>query len=448
MTRRSRGSPPLNRRHALVTIGGIAAGTVSMAGCLSLRDDDDSTPPALNLDRDELLDVPAADLPEKPAVPPADVSVEHVDAGRNRVTSLLSAVPDDLRAEVPNEAVRSELQELRADAQAELDRSEEEPDSAATLAAIRQARRNAAGAAGMYAAATKNRTREEIFEEGEAVEAELSAFESALSRNGPEPLQTALVYATVEQRLDIARRALGEELDRIAPAAAEVEAVRDASSAVERARAELADATYFHERQPTETTFDDQLHSVADARLDDLDEQVTELPDDPAEFFDTDVENTPAAEAGRLVRTVIADYESAREFLDNGWVAGALRRAYELTLRLQALDGLATAVEDGALSRPTDVAEIRAAREAAVAAVSDRIDDESENALSAHGLVLARQMVGAGDESIEWIRDQSFGLDSSSGERFVFRAFANYVTASELAGAVSEATEAFLSEFD
>lgn len=436
--RRDENRDTVSRRNVLATAG-LAVGTISLSGCLSRWEEDDPEP--LDLDEDDLFAVAEIPVPEGPDLRAFDVAPEHIQSGRDRVESLLSPIPDDLTADVPNDAVRTLITESRRDARNSLEQVENASTAGGALSSLRQARWHAADAEGVYAVAVEGRTREDVFEEARAVRAELSTVESALSRTGEDPQWSVLVYAEIERRLDSAGRALAEGLDAIAPAASEVEAVSEAAERVEQARAQLEDAAHLDSRQPTDEAFDDLFRETAEAVLEDVESRVDELPDEIEDFLGAEVEHTPRAELGHLLRITRSDVERVRGFLDDGQLARALRRAYSLTHNLDTLDRLDERVADGGLTRPDSADELRAAKLDAIDEVESLQEETGHGALFENGIDSAVGTISGGDRYLEYVRERSFDIESSYGERYVLDALAAYATAAEQARAVPETTE-------
>lgn len=420
---------------------GAALGSAGFAGCASFVGDRRDDPPPIDVDEATLQAIAAIDRPAEADEVPVGVADEHVEGGTQRVAALLDEVPSDLAAEIPNEAVRTYIEDERADARDRLERVDDAATNYDRLSPLHDARRHAAAAEGAHAAATDGRTREAVVEEGERVRSDLSTVEENLSRTGDDLHHALAVYAAVEWHLDRSGRAL-EAIDDVPTRISEVEAVGEIADHVEWARASLGDATHLLDRHTAaagdDRSFDDQFQTTAADRLDDLGEQVNDLPSEPADLFDAPVDGTPRDPvAGAAISRIRASYHHATNHFGDGWIARALVGAYGVDHDLRAVEHLQSIVTDGGLDRPADATDIRRAKEDAVAAI------ESIRAAADHPYLVARRL----NVAIARVRSGDRTIDRQSSDRpesSAMRANALYAFAEARARTLPDATERLL----
>lgn len=420
-------------------MGGLIGG-LSLAGCLSRSDEAEELPP-IDAEEEELLAVAAIEPPASPELLPIEAAPEYVGSIRERVESLLSALPDDLAASIPNEAVRTHVEEARIEAREHLETSETASSTDRTLSALRSARRQAARAEGIYGVADEGRTREDVFRDADAVRSSLSTVESNLQWTGEDPGRTLLVYETIESHLDRAERVLGEQLDLIAPAASEVEAVGEGAEVVEGARARVEDATHLLERQPTDERFDGTFREVAEALLEPAADRIDDIPAESGELLDLEGGGR-RDRFGHLFRPLQRNLEHAHEFLEADRIARGLRQAYLLSIELDTIDRLETRSAAGDLELPESVEGVEAAKREAIEATESTRTEVEHAPFAEYGIDRAVGSISSGDWAIEQIRDRELDLDDSYAMRYVVDAFDGYVLAAEIARAVPKTVEA------
>lgn len=429
-------SREFSRRRVLGIGGAAALGSVGVAGCLAFDDD----PPPIDASEAELRSIAAADHPSPADELPVRVTDAHVDAGVDRVESLLGAIPESLDEEIPNEAVRTYIDEKRSEARDRIDELADEPTNYARLSPIRRARRRAAEAEGAYAAATAGRTPEDVHEAFGAFEGEIAAAEADLTRVGDVPTHAVVVYSIVERRLDAA----GRFVDRTRnprTGASTVEVVGELADSYEWAAASLDDATHLADRaaETGDRTFDDDFAAAAAELLEDLDDRLADLPDDPYEaapaLFDAPVEGTPRERIAQVsVRSARGSYERAADYLEDGRLARSLESTLAADNTVRAIERLQAAVAEGAYDRPADEDDVRAAREEAIDAVESARAGADHPYLAAHRLDRVASGIGNGDRQIE--------LDASHRpDRAALNAIAAYAVAAAIARSAADAIQ-------
>lgn len=433
-----------SRRDFLAATTAVATVTVSVSGCLSVFDDDGDDLPALDFEERDVVSVAEIEVPTGLDRLPVDLDSEHVEASRDRADSLLSTVPENLTAEIPNEAVRSAIVESRNDARDSLEEASDASRTSGLLSSLRSARQDAARAEGMYAVTAGDRSRATVFEEADVLRDDRSEIVEKLSATGEDAQKTALVYNEVERLLDSAGRSLENELDQIAPVASEVEAVEVAAGAVERARAQFEDATHLDENQPDDEQFTEVYRGTTETLLAESELRVEELPEEADELLSVDFPRLERTDVDRLLRTVHRDPDRMRSFLDEGQVARALRQAYWLVHTLETLDRLEEHAEERFVV-PDSADDLREAKQEALDEV-EQLDTEHDS-LRVYGVNRALNGVSVGDWNLQQLEERSLELDEG-GTRYVFEAFASYVVAAELVRTTPGTTETVVDAID
>lgn len=432
MTRR------LSRRQALA---GAVLGVPSIAGCTDPVEND--PPPSIDADAEDLAAIADADGPEESAAFPLAVTDDYVATRTDYIESLLDSIPDDLGSEIPNQAVRRYVNDERDDARQRLGEMRAEPSNLAKLERSRAASRHGAIAEGAYAAASGDRSRSEAMAAAEELDDRLREA-AAFDRIGDDPIPTLLVYDRVERRIGTANGSLETLESHGVPAAlSDVEAVGEIDGYVERGRASLADGRHLIDRQAEqsdeERSFDDGFRTATAEFLDGVTDPVDDLPEtirDAGErLFDEPVADTPREYVGAdIVRSVRGTRERVIDWQAEGRFANALLGLSRIETDLLALDRLRSPVADGGLDRPEDESDVKAMRDAAVAAI------ESARADPEYPLLLKREL----ESAIEGVR-QGDRTGTSSGsndpERAAVEMVAEYALAAERARTLPEATD-------
>ena len=434
-----------SRRRLLVSGGTLAAtavGTVALAGCSSSPSDDR---PPIDATEDELLAIADLERPPEPDELPLEVTEEPIDEGIDRIESLLAGIPDALEEPIPNEAVRQYVEENRDRARDRLEGLESQPEGYARLAHLVTTRRWAGEAEAAYAAATDDRTTADLEESLSDLETAVATVDDDLTRTGDGSEEAVVVYATAERRLDEANRAL-EEADRARPGTSDVELIGELADRHEWGRATLEEATYLLERQTEigDRSFDDEFESAASTLLDDVRDQIEELPADVGdagfELFDEPVDGTPRERlASDLVSTARGSYENALEYSETNRLGRSVLTVLGVENDLLAIDRLRTGSDDLVLDRPDDADDVRTAKAGAVDAIESAQEESEGSALAQRRLNVILTSVGSGDRLLE--RDAARDATSAA-----VAATANYGLATVQARTLLEATEWVLDE--
>ena len=272
----------------------LAAGIVGVAGCVSRNDE----PPPIDVDESALAAIAGSERPEPVTALPVGVTDAYVEAGRDRAESLLAKLPDTIGAEIANEAVATYIAEQRRSAGESLEALADEPTNYARLPTIRRARRRAAEAEGAYAAAVGDRDPADLEPSFADLETGLETTTANLRRVADEPADAIVVYEAVESRIAAAERVIRGDPEP-APGASTVESVGWLAERAEQAAANLADAHHLADlaAETGDRTFDATFETTGTTLIDDLDERLTDVPDDwqaaPETFFDVPIDGTP-----------------------------------------------------------------------------------------------------------------------------------------------------------
>ncbi|MFC3957479.1 hypothetical protein [Halovivax cerinus] len=427
----------LSRRRALT---GGALGLTSLAGCTDRFADE---PPPIDVEGSTLLEIASVDGPAPLDAFPLTVTDEYVDAGIDRVDSLLASIPDDLDAKIPNEAVRRYVDRERESAREGLTYVRDASTNLAALRPLRRARESAAHAAGTVAAAVGNRTRADALDEVDALETrvrEAAAFE----RIGEEPIPSLVVYERVEEELRVAALAVERlRTGAIADGYAEARAVGELDERLETGAARLDQAQHLGDRHADglddPRSFDDEFREATTTLHDDLADRVADLPERSRtvaeDLFDAPVEETPRRRVGEvLVREIRSTFEHASESREADRFAKVLVDLYRVEILLGALDRIRAIVADGGLDRPDDGSAVRTARADAVAALESGRADAAHPALVDSGLEYAYWRIRNADEQAE--DDASYLPEPTAVEMIAL-----YAIATAQARSVPDATD-------
>lgn len=438
--RDDRGFPErsLSRRGVIAGVGSGLASGVALSGCLSLPSDD---PPPIGIEKSDLEGVAAIELPEVNEELPVGIGDDHVDAGVDRVESLLASIPADLATEIPNEAVRNYVTEQRERARESLESLVEQTSGRSNysrLSPLLRARRHAAEAEGAYAAAVDQRHREDVYEEIDAVERRAEEIASELTRTGKHPRHALVVYRAVEARLR-AIRPRQSPANRQSTLASEVVAVGESSAWLEtrRARVETVDHLVGRQAGVGETTFDEAFERAAEELLDGVEDRASGVPSgsaDAGELFDAPVEGTPRDYVGEeLARSIHGSSNGSRDQFENGWLALSLASVYRLEHELRTLESIRSRIQDGELDRPDGIDEVREAKRTAITEV------QAVQEGSAYPFLVQRPLGAAIDaiERGEWAVEHGYNDPDTNAVRVL----GGYELAAEFARTAPETAE-------
>ncbi|MFB6146769.1 MAG: hypothetical protein ABEJ08_03700 [Halobacteriaceae archaeon] len=354
---------PVRRRDVLAV-----AGASALAGCGGLarlfRDDGPT------LGGQQVAAVPDDAPPSVPERVPLSVPGSALADRRERVRSLLDAVPDPLTADhVPNGAVRAVLRDHRRSAENSLTASA--PTDAAALARLRAARGDARALAAAWEYVQGETDRDGLVTAADDLATRAETARDRLSYAGGAPARTALIYGHAERLLDDGE----DHLTTSPPDRWTAVGVADFAGTVERGAAALADArgldTWYRAaladpeaKRPTLVAAASDLGAtVADLRTDlsDVD------PSEPGALVDGSTD-LPAVEA---VGTLYHQVTDGRDRLPPGEVpARAVLTATRTLARHRALGRLRDRVDSGDAVAVEAVEDVATLRRRAVEALS------------------------------------------------------------------------------
>jgi len=424
-------------RRRLLTGGaalGATASIVALAGC-----SDDVEEPPVDIDEQAALEIADIDRPDDIEAFPIDVGDEIVEARIERVESLLESIPDDLKGEIPNEAVRDHIESRRDRALAALE--DDRPSNYARLSRLRSARTLAAEAEGSYAVASEDRTPAAVEDELRGLEGDFEALVSDLSWTGDDPRDAVVVYDAIEGWLDDAERAL-EEADRERPGEPDFERVGYLTVRRERTLAAIEDAEYVLDRQADrgDRSLEGAFVEVVSSRLEDHREQIEEPPttvEDATEllFGEPTDSSVSRGVARQLIWAPEQSHERAREYLESNRPARAVLEVLTLESGLLAIESVES--DEMTVERPEDAADIEAAKRTAIEAIETAAFAAEEPYLTGQLLEVARFDVRRADETLEDYHSES---DATL-------ATANYLVGTVRARVAEEATERLVASF-
>lgn len=430
-----------SRRRVLGATAGVAVGVSSLAGCLSWGDDEPAEPP-IEVDAEAIERLLSIDSPEVPEPVSIEATAAHAESSRDRAESLLAAVPADLEATVPNEAVRSDIETATAEAREYLSAADADFDADSgsagpeVLDSLRRARRNAARAEGMVAVPEEDRTREDVFEAADSVRSSFESLESELTRVGDRIERTLFVYEHVEENLESARSILEDGIGRIAPASSEVEAVGEGSEFVEHARARIEEATHFHDRQPSHESFDEAFRASAETLLEAAEPRIEGLPEDPDEVVAT--EFRARGSIGMLVRRIDRRLEQGRERIEEDRIALGLLLAVDVSLDLEAVERIESLVDTGDHELPETAAALEEPKREAIEALEEAGEAIDDTPIGRYALDRAAGRVDGGDWYLEQIEEHGLDIDGGTAAGYAIDAYDSYVLAEAYARGLPE----------
>jgi hypothetical protein len=367
--------PRLGRRDLLAGAG--AATLAGLAGCgRGLLED-----PPPTIARDDLRAAIDGDPPTVPETLPVAIEASFVDAQRAGARSKLDATPAPFDSgEIPNGVIRERLNDDYDGALRSLRDSRDAPTPYERLGHAGRARTGAREVQAAWAAIAGELTISDLRESITTVRGDVDAVADEHAYVGDDPVRAAVVHDELEGRIDGARRWLSVS-DRAFAAAAEsslgmAEVARD----IERARVDVAEASYLFERFRTSlgsaTDLRERLVDAAATLTDRIDARAdavpAERPDDPTSLVDRDVGPTAGVQAlERLAVDARARIRNRPD--DSGPANGVVNGAWVLTT-VRAFERLRDRIEGGddvAVETAGDVAALRSDAIAAVEAAAD-----------------------------------------------------------------------------
>jgi hypothetical protein len=423
------------RRGLLALAGGTA-----VAGCSSLPNPLESSPP--RLDGARLSEIAMGELPTVPRTLPLAIDDDHVQRHIDRTRTLLSRAPLPFDGrELPNGAMREEMNTTAEKARTAIERARDAASPLEACSSLRRARGKGHTVATAWAYIDEGLRRNDLGDDADTLAADVAAFDDRWSYVGDEAVRALVVHRTIETLERTATTDADGPPDnpRVASRPETLVTVSEYAGGLERGRAALADATYFYDRlretlateRPLGPVFEDaaaSLHDTLRTATADFDRNAPVTA-----YVDADVGNSPVEEPLRYLHDDLVDLGSITRHREAGELAAAVLSAHRELTRLRAFDALRERVERGesdAIERADDVA---ALREAAVAAIETALRETTHPHLSRSVLHDVVELVENADDEIG-----SYDTDERVPVDWVRRDAGEYI----YAAAVAQATPA------
>jgi len=383
------------------------AGSAVLAGCGALPNLGGSSPP--DLDATRLDEITAEEAPNIPQTVPVSIADDHVQGHADRTRTLLSEAPLPFEeGELPNGAMREEMNAAAETARSTLEDAESAESPYEAISTLRDARGKGRTVATAWAYAEDGLRREALEDDAEALADDVAAFRDRFSYVGDDPVRALLVYEPVESMVASA----ANDADawpgdpRTTEQAENLVTVGEYAADLERGRASLTDATYLFDRLRADLARSRDLAATFESALDEL---VDQLETETADFdetdsvsavVDADIEDSPVETSLQYLHGDITYSGSITSHRDDGEVASALGAVHRELTRVRAFQDLRERVESGeryAVESAEDVAELR---ESAVTAIETALDEAAEPSLSRNTLHNMAELVATVDGEI------------------------------------------------
>ncbi|UIP00272.1 hypothetical protein Hbl1158_02575 [Halobaculum sp. CBA1158] len=431
------------RTRRAVLAGAGAAVTASLAGCSALPfGDDEATVTGERLSA--ILDDSPPSIPDRL---PVAMDATYLDGVASDLAETLAGVPAPFDADqVPNGAIREQLDDGFETARTALEGADEEPTPWERAASLRRARRETGYVAGGWATIDDGRAIADVRAGGETLRDGLGEFRREWAYLGADPIESVVVNAAIA---GLVRSCIGD-LNRVLSARERESTtaldVAEADGRLASARGELRDAEHLLDRLREPAGSRDRretLATAADALVDRVAERRAAAGLDGGAFTaEADREATPAERALRDIRDDVRR-DDIREARDAGALPRAVVEAHDALAKIGAVETLRSRVDAGEAIDPASAEDVDAIRTRALEAVEavhsegqhPRLDRLQTHSLAAVLGYLDEQLaaVDAGDEiaisRLDWeLRD--------------------YVRVEAVAGAVDDASAAVARALD
>lgn len=364
---------PSTRRGVLALIG-----TTAVTGCSGIPRNFFGQDP-VELDGAKLqalADRPVPSIPERTVV---DIEQSLLDSRRKSVRQRLSAVPTPFSSqEIPNGAIREKLASVHERTRDLLDEAKKAETPYETLTSLRNARSRAAELNAAWQAIDAGLTREALLEDAATARQHVRTFDDRWQYMGDDAIRAVLIGDRLERNVEWATRIASVDREELAAEQETPITVGELGGDIERARALLDDSTYLYDRYTASLTNPSELQStiqsaakatvrVIETRQNDLPEF---NPENPAETFDQDIEDTPAAWALQELYDPVADTHELNRAQSKGQPAHLILQAQSKLARIQAFSSLYERVDDGEYFAIKAVSDVEALRSTAIQAVT------------------------------------------------------------------------------
>lgn len=420
-----------DRRQLLAGLASAAG--VAVAGCSALPWEDDEQSSASTFSRSEAASVLNGAVPTVDRPAPVEPAASALEDQRTRVDDLLADVPDELDdGDIPNGVVRNAVGDRRDSAleyrEATVDATG--ADRYGALRTTRDARDAARASATTLAAIDADRGElvDELGDERRAVrdriedDLETLAYRGAGDEDGR--LLAAFFYAELEDDLETATRGLEPRRWDVGEHSNVVD-VGDGAGDLEFATATAAVWDHLTERfvaeidesADLEPAFDDALAASRD-RLDDVD-----LPDQDddwlADLVDREVDQGfDQTLLWDAVRPVYRAEDGLAEARTAGRYGSGLAEALRFEHEYRAFDRVRERFEDGTLTAPESIDEIRSQRTAAIEAAESATDAVTRPSLGTARLAETLEALSWTDDSIRRSADGDPDVNVTLGDEY------------------------------
>ncbi|SFR36040.1 hypothetical protein [Halogeometricum limi] len=396
-------------------------GSTALAGCSGFDplSEDEQTRVEVSALREALSE-------EAPAVPetvPVDIERSHLERTAADLRETLSAVPAPFgERDVPNGAIRTELQRRYDRAETRLDEWTETESPLEALDRLRYARRSVYSVVGAWEAIESDLTFADVRERIPEVRASFDSFRERWGYVGDDRIRAVLVHATIEELVARAGGFLARVPDAERFHSDDVVSVGEFAGRVESARAAVADAAYLYHRFVASLSTTRSLGSVfrdigesLTATLESRRESLPPESRDASSFVDRDVEDTPVGGALSDLRRAIDYADNVDDERERGQRASVVLSAHWTLARIRAFEFLRERVSNDEYVTVETVDDARLIRGRTVSAVEDALASDEHPRLTRHLLRVAEGLdyfprrldeYDADDTiSLEWLAD-------------------------------------------
>jgi len=389
------------------------AGSTVLAGCGALPGLGGSSPP--DLDAARLGEIASREVPTTPQTVPVTIADEHVQGHADRAQALLSEAPLPFdEGEIPNGAMREEMNTAAETARSTLEESQNAASPYEAISVLRDARGKGRAVATAWAYADEGLRRGDLEDDADALAGDVAAFRDRLSYVGDDPVRAMLVYEPVESLVaSAANDADGWPEDpRTTRLAENLVSVGEYAADLERGRAALTDATYLFDGLRGDLTTSRNLAETFEGALDELlDTLRTETADvdgtDPVSaVVDADIEGSLVEIPLQYLHSDIARGGSITTHREDGEVASALVAVHRELTRVRAFQDLRERVESGESYAVESAEDVATLREDAVTAIERALDETAEPGLSRTELHNLVQLVATVDDDVGRYEDR------------------------------------------
>jgi len=356
--------------------GAAAAALGALAGCVTQFVDE--SPPTI--DGSDLRAATRGDPPAVPDILPVDIEASFVETLRADARSKLDGTPAPFdEAEIPNGVIRGRLNDAYDDALRSIRDASGAPTSYERLAHAARSRTSAHEVEAAWDGISDELTAADLRASIPDVNRAVDGLASTHAYVGDGPVRAAVVHANLERRIGGARRWLSVS-DREFAAATNALYLAEIAADIERARVDVAVASYLFDRfrgsLDAATDHHDRLtdaRAALETRIHDRADPVPEeRVDDATSLVDRDVGTTAGVRAlEELAWEARSRIEQVRRAEDAADPASDVVGAASVLTHLGAFGRLRNRIEGGddvAVDTAADVGELRSAAITAVEA--------------------------------------------------------------------------------